>query len=119
MADRAKKVKTYSNSRKNEAMLFSILPAHATLFHVLPLGLLLGSVYAVSFVIQQRRLFFMPKTRTGILPLILIRILLITLTSYYLLHLPSTRHILVCTLAFIAGFWLVILSKRILPYGRT
>lgn len=88
------------------------------LFPIL-LGLSLGLVYAVSFVIQQRRLFLCPtKKRPEIITLILIRIILIGIFSYYLLHLPSTRHILIATLAFIAGFWLVILSKRALPNER-
>lgn len=84
------------------------------------LSFLLGSVYAVSFVIQQRRLFlFSAKKQPEFITLILVRIMLIGTFSYYLLHLPSTGHILIATLAFIAGFWLVILSKRALPYERT
>lgn len=100
-------------------MYSTLLLEYAPLLHVLPIGLLLGSIYAVSFVIQQRRLFFLSaKKYPATIALTLIRMMLIALSSYYLLHLPSTRLILVGTLAFIAGFWLVIISKRALPYER-
>jgi hypothetical protein len=88
------------------------------LFTVL-LGILLGILYAVSFVTQQRRLFRVSTKKYPTIPvLIIIRIMLIGIFSYYLLHLPSTRHILIATIAFIAGFWLVILSKRALSHER-
>lgn len=84
-----------------------------TIFHALLMGTVLGIFYGLSFVMQQRRVFYSktPSRKHMMVPFI-VRIMILIGFGYYLLHSPSHLFILVVIVSFLLAFWLVILSKK-------
>jgi len=83
------------------------------------IGLIAGLLYGLSFVLFQRRVFSSDHTsnikKYSHLFLVL-RILVLMLFGFYLLHSPQIASILVMVLSFVIAFWLVILNKKFFLY---
>lgn len=78
------------------------------------IGLIIGYIYALSFVTQQKKVFaYRNGWSLGLSTVffIIFRIVLLGLIGFYLLHYSAINLILVMSV-FLITFWLIIITKK-------
>ena len=87
------------------------------------IGISVGYFYGLSFVIQQRKSFFIQqfhRRRQFIFSFCLSigRLLLLCGCFGYLLHSPAIHSILL-VVSFMGAFWFIVLNKKVYPHEGT
>lgn len=82
-------------------------------------GIGIGIMYAILFIVQHKMLFSRPKLKHAIvIGMTLIRLMILGLCLYLLLHSPLTNRILTLV-SFTSTFWLTLFLTKIYPYARS
>lgn len=79
-------------------------------------GISIGLIYSRAFVAQQRRVFLLSSFLATTVFFFTIRMTLLAICAWYLLHSPMRESILVLT-SFIITFWVNLLLKKARLHG--